>query len=86
MSINFKSVEPLSGKFENLSSQDFTEVFMDCYTPISQSQFTLLAANDCEFFKDSRTDTIFTYGTQDASFILMPLEDKYAREILKQQR
>ena len=85
MTFNLKSIEPISGKFQQLSSQDFTEVFMDCYTPITQSQFTLLAANDSEFFKDTRTNTIFTYGTHDASFVLMPLEDRYAREIMEQQ-
>lgn len=85
MNFNLKSIEPISGKFEQLSSQDYTEVFMDCYTPITQSQFTLLAANNSEFFRDDRSNTIFTYGTQDAAFVLMPLEDEYAREIMEQQ-
>jgi hypothetical protein len=89
MNFNFHSAEPISGNLENLSSQEFTRIFMDCYTPITQSQFTLLAANNSAFFKDTRTNcqtnTVFTYGTQDASFVLMPLEEKYAKELLGYQ-
>ena len=85
MNFNFQSAEPISGNLDNLSSQDFTRIFIDCYTPITQSQFTLLAANNAEFFKDTRTNTVFTYGTQDASFVLMPLEEKYAKELLEYQ-
>jgi len=82
---NLKYVEALDGKLNNLSSQEFSQCYLDCYIPITQSQYTHLKSHDNDFFCDTKTSTIFSCGTQDAAFVIMPLAEQFSQEVMEMQ-
>ena len=81
---SLRAVEALSGNLQDLSSDNLTEVLLDCYIPITQGQYGILAQNDSEFFV-TPDNMIFTYATMDSHFVIMPLVEKYAEEVRSMQ-
>lgn len=85
MLCDLRDVEPLSGQWIDLSSNCFSDVLLDCYIPISKTELNQLRQNKSSFFVSPDNETVITYSTQGRSFVVIPLKEKYANEILNLQ-
>ncbi len=84
MLTDITDVTPLTGcHWEELSNHNQDEVLFDSYIPITKREFLDFARNDTSFFVSSDNETIVTCIAQGNSFVIVPLEPKYVKEVLQ---
>ena len=82
---NLTDVKPLTGHWSDLSSNNLSDVLLDCYIPITERELSSLLKNNSEFFASPDKETVITFSKQNNAFVVIPLKEKYANEILNLQ-
>jgi hypothetical protein len=83
MAFSLKEIKPVNGRWNDLFCKDLSNSHFKHFIPINQEQYTELTLTDSDFFSDS--DTFYTYGVRDASYVLIPLDQEDTHKLIQIQ-